>query len=147
MISARHSGQFIKAVSALTIDPYKNLIYYFFPVIGAQFSAYPIQPDPEMMPEDHVLSFLKIVEEVTKLVKMKKVISYTLLHFEFASYGGRFSLLNPVLFVPYQCMFWKYYTADEIRFLIAKELTKIQANSGLIVPMIKVLLIAVLFTY
>ncbi len=165
-----HFENLTRAVSALTIDPVKNLVFYVFPFLGAYSSSY-IQMrenDPAqeaMLPEKYKRTILNEVRELSELAGIcRKVIPYTTLNHHFSSCGGSLSITSPALFMPYQHLVrpskspfgqempqdlleqetW-FYTDNQTRFLIARELRPLKANNALIRIAIKVTLIAALF--
>ncbi len=165
-----HFENLSRAVSALTIDPFKHIVFYIFPFVSAYYSNY-IQMrenDPAqeaMMPGPYKRQFLKEVRELTELAGIRrKVIPYTTLNYSFSSCGGSFSITNPALFLPIQHLIrpskspfgqekpedgldretW-FYTDNQTRFLIARELKPLKANNALVRIAIKVALIAAVF--
>jgi hypothetical protein len=169
-IASDHLEQFSRGVSALTVDPYKNAIYYFFPFIGAFFNGYhQLRNDPSqeaMMPSAETDLILKEIEILTNCADIKReVIPYIALNHVFASFGGSFSITKPALCIPVQHLFrhnkaspfpqeqpeellrqnaW-IYSDNETRFMIARELGQIKDNSVILKVAIKVAVLAALF--
>lgn len=165
-----HLEQICRGVSALTVDPYKNALYYFFPFIAAFFNDYQelrIDPSHEaMMPEGGTRTVLKEVQDLTQCAGIQRqVVPYIALNHEFYSSGGRWSITKPALFLPFQHVFrqnghsplgqeregenlrghpW-IFSDLETKFLIARELGQINENSALLRIAIKVTVIAALF--
>lgn len=155
-----------RAVSALTIDVYKNTLYHIFPFAGAFFNHYQrlkVDPSQEaIMPVQATDKILKEVQDLTDCAGItREVASYVALNYQFSSFGGKCSL-QPALLMPYQHMYrsdgkspfgqekpgenlkenrW-VFSDDETRFLIARELGQIRENSSLLKIAIKVAVIA-----
>jgi len=169
-IPSDHLEQLSRGVSALTVDPYKNAINYFFPFIGAFFAGYnELRNDPAqeaMMPVGPTTRILKEVEALTDCAGIeRKVIPYVALNHSFSSCGGGFSLTTPALFIPDQHLFRRdgkspfgqeqpqerlrenrwIFSDDETRFLICRELGQIKENSALLRIAIKVSVLMALF--
>lgn len=165
-----HIENLTRGISALTIDPLKNIVYYVFPFLGAYTSSYieMRENDPAqdaMMPQASKKLMLQEVKKLTDLAGIRRnVIPYCALNHHFSSCGGSFSITKPALFMPYQHLFrpskspfgqerpedgleketW-YYSDDQVRFLIAREIGPIKENNALIRIAIKVALIAAAF--
>lgn len=163
-----HTEQVIRTISAITIDPFKNILFYVFPWIGAMSGNYiemrgndPAQE--AMMPAAPKASILREICLLKNAAGIRgKVIPYTGLNHSFSNCGGGFSLTNPALFIPHQHLFragrnpftqdndlplgdWNY-TDDETRFLIARELGHIKYNDQLLRIAMKITLLAAIFT-
>jgi hypothetical protein len=168
---SEHLEQLSRGVSALTIDPYKNALYYFFPFIGAFFSNYnEIREDPAqeaMMPKEPTQQILKEIKNLTDCAGIKQTITpYAALNHQFSTYGGTYSFTKPALFIPDQHLFRRgghspfgaetleenlkektwIFSDPETRFLIARELGQMKENSALLRIAIKVAVLAALFT-
>ncbi len=169
-IPSDHLEQLSRGASAVTVDPYKNALYYFFPFIGAFFNDYQeLRNDPSqeaMMPEGPTRKMLKEIQDLTNCAGIEReVVPYVALNHEFASCGGSWSITRPALFIPDQHLFRKngishfgqekpgenlkdkqwIFSDDQTRFLIARELGQIKENSALLRIAIKVAVIAALF--
>lgn len=169
-IPSDHLEQMSRGFAALTVDPYKNALYYFFPVVGAFFSDYQeLRNDPTqeaMMPVGPTRRILEEIRDLTGCAGIQReVIPYVALNFQFASCGGSLSITKPALFVPDQHLFRRdgkspfgsekpnenlknerwVFSDDETRFLIARELGQIKENSVLLKIVIKVSVLATLF--
>lgn len=170
-ISADHLEQLSRGISALTVDPYKNALYYFFPLIGAFFSNYQqLRNDPSqeaMMPQNPTSRILQEIKDLTNCAGIyREVISYTALNHQFLSCGGMYSITKPALFIPDHHLFRRngnspfgqergdenlrekrwIFSDNETRFLIARELGQIKENSALLKIAIKVAVIGAFFT-
>ncbi len=167
-IPAAHLEQLSRGVSSLTVDPFKNALYYFFPFIGAFFTNYQeLRNDPAqeaMMPQSQAALVLKEIEDLTKHAGIPEIIPYMALNHEFSSCGGSYSLTSPALFIPDQHLFRRnghslfgqekpdeklqnnpwIFSDDETRFLIARELGQIKENSALLRLAIKVTVLTTL---
>lgn len=166
LVFSDHWELLSRAASALTVDPYKSALYYFFPLLGAWLSdSYPLQIQEPMMPQGPAALALKEIEDLTQRAKIK-AIPYTGLYHQFSNCGGTLSATKPILFIPYQHLFrpngrppfggetpeeqlsaerW-VFSDEETRFLIARELGQIKENSALLRIAIKVALIGAIFT-
>lgn len=165
-----HLEQLSRGVSALTVDPYKNALYYFFPFIGAFFSGYQeLKNDPTyeaMMPTAATTRILQEVKDLTNCAQItREVTPYVALNHQFMSCGGSFSLTRPALYMPDQHLFRRngmapftqegpndqlhnrrwVFSDNETRFLIARELGQIKENSALLRIAIKVAVVATVF--
>lgn len=169
-IASDHLEQLSRGASALTVDPYKNALYYFFPFIGAFFSGYhQLRKDPAleaMMPSAETDLMLREIEILTDCANIQReVVPYIALNHVFTSFGGSFSITKPALCLPVHHLFrhnraspfpqeqpqeqlrekaW-IYSDDETRFLIARELGQIKENSVILKVAIKVAVLAALF--
>ena len=169
-IDLDHSEQFFRVISAVTVDPFKNAVCYFFPFITAFFAHYieirENDPTQEaMMPSLSKSLILREIGNLTTAARIRrKIISYTTLNHAFLNCGGSASLTTPALFMPHQHLWrigkspftlerpqdalaadlWKY-TDDETRFWIARELGHIKQNDQLLRIAMKIALIASLF--
>lgn len=166
-----HLEQLTRGVSALTVDPFKNALYYFFPFLGAFFANYQRisnAPDLEaMMPSEPTNLMLKEIKDLTDCAKIsQEVVPYMALNHQFSSCGGSYSLTRPALLIPEQHLFRRgshssfgaekcgenlreqrwIFSDNETRFLIARELGQIKENSALLRIAIKVAVLAVLVT-
>jgi hypothetical protein len=166
-----HLEQVSRAVSAITIDPFRNTLYYLFPLIGAYFNAYQeLRSDPSqeaMMPQAPTVRILEEVQNLTGCAGIqRKVIPYVCLNYQFAYCGGPYSLTSPLLLLPDQHLFRRdgkspfaqerpderlrenrwVFSDDETRFLIARELGQIKENSILLRVAVKVAVAVALFT-
>lgn len=165
-----HTEQLLRTFSAITVDPYKNALYYFFPFISAFCSSYTEirENDPAqeaMMPSQAKAMILREILDLTEAAGIKrKVVSYTALNHSFSNAGGSLSFTKPALFIPHQHLFrvgknpftqetpqdnlsadlWNY-SDDETRFLISRELGHIKQNDALLRIAMKIALIASLF--
>ncbi len=169
--ATEHLEQVTRGVSALTVDPYKNALYYFFPFIGAFFNSYhELRVDPSleaMMPPAHTGLMLREIQELTDCAGIERdVIPYIALNHTFSNCGGSYSITKPALFIPEQHLFRRtgnspfpqeqegenlaekrwVFSDDETRFFIARELGQIKENSVLLKVAIKVAVLAALFT-
>lgn len=147
--------QAYRGFSALTLDPYKNSIYYFLPFVGALFKG--VRTLEEQNPPSVMT---KAIEDLTRAANTRNVRTYVALGEPFSSAGGSFSLTTPALFLPYEHLFRpkqpffgegkeitdsRFFSDDEIKFLIARELGQISNNNALLRIAIKVTVIATLF--
>lgn len=170
-VASEHLEQLSRGVSAFTVDPYKNALYYFFPFIGAIFNNYhELRVDPAleaMMPPAQTDLMLREIKELTNCAQIQRdVIPYVALNHSFSNCGGSYSFTKPALFIPEQHLFRRtgnspfpqeqpaenlaekqwVFSDDETRFLIARELGQIKENSVLLKVAIKVAVLAALFT-
>jgi hypothetical protein len=167
-----HLEQLTRGVSALTVDPFKNALYYFFPFLGAFFANYQrIQDTPDlqaMMPSEPTNLILKEIKDLTDCAQIsQEVVPYMALNHQFSSCGGSYSLTRPALLIPEQYLFRRgdhctfgnekksgqdlrkqdwIFSDDETRFFIARELGQIKENSALLRIAIKVAVLAVFLT-
>lgn len=171
-IELDHAEHLMRAVSAITIDPYKSFVYYFFPVLGAFMSSYVEmrRNDPAqvaMMPEGPKDLILREIQNITDCAGIRRgVVPYCGLTHSFYSLGGSLSLTKPALFMPHHHIFRpgkSYFTQeraeenlpqelwsfsdDETRFFISRELGHIIKNDGLLRIAIKVAIIAAAFVF
>ncbi len=162
-----HLEQLARGISALTIDPYKNALYYFFPFIGAFFANYQeLRNDPAqeaMMPKNPTAIALKEIRDLTHCAGIsREVLPYVALNHQFSSCGGSCSMTRPALLIPDHFLFRRnglssfsqekphenlrkqrwIFSDDETRFLIARELGQIKENSALLKIAIKVATLA-----
>ncbi len=169
--AADHLEQISGGISAFTVEPYKNALYYFFPFLSAFFNGYhQLSQDPTLeaiMPLAPTQLMLKEIEDLTQLAGIKrKVTPYIALNHTFANYGGGFSITEPALLIPEQHLFRRggnspfpkelttenlkekkwIYSDDETRFLIARELSQIKDNSVIVKVAIKIAVLAALLT-
>ena len=168
-IDLDHSEQLIKSFSAVTLDPLKNSLYYFFPFLQTwSFSCAPIRAnDPiqeAMMPaslKTKVLNELHLLKTAASL--STNVTPYAALTHSFISCGGSLSLTNPAVIIPCQHLFrpnrngftqataqdqldsdiWRF-SDNEVRFLIARELGHIKKNDALVRIATKTIVVALL---
>lgn len=166
-----HLEQLSRAVSTVTVDPYKSIVYYFFPKIGAYFNNYQAlrQDDPSleaMMPRAFVSPMLEEVQLLTRCAQIERpVVPYIALNFHFAHCGGSYSLNDPALFIPEQHFFRRagaspfpqeraeeglaerpWVLSDhQVRFLLCRELGQIKQNSLMLRLAIKIEILAALF--
>ena len=170
-IPTDHLEQVTRSIAALTIDPYKNAVYYFFPAIGAFFNDYqPLKIDPAleaMMPVGPTNRMLREIRDLTESAGItREVMAHVALNHQFSSYGGSLSVTKPAILIPDQHLFRKnaisafgderpeenlrarpwIFSDNETRFLIARELGQIKENSALLRIAIKVTVIVALFT-
>lgn len=167
-----HSEQVLRTVSAITIDPFKNSLFYFFPFLQAFSNSYVEirKNDPAqeaMMPALTKGMILREIRDLTEAAEIKRIlIPYASLNHSFLSCGGSFSWTRPAIFMPHQHLFrigkspftqetpqdqlaadpWKY-TDDETRYLIARELGHIKQNDQLLRIGLKIALIAIVFFF
>lgn len=165
-----HVETLSRMASIVTLDPYKNALYYFFPFAGAYFNGYQeLQSHPSreaMMPQAPTQQILQEITDLTACAGIhRKVIPYIALNTQFMSCGGTYSLTKPALFIPAHHLFrsagmspflqerpdenlrarpW-IYSDNEIRFFLCRELGQIKENSVLLRIAIKVAIIATLF--
>jgi len=170
-IASEPLEQLSRAVSALTIDPYKNALYYFFPFIGAWINNYQeLRSDASleaMMPPIQTEPMLREIKDLTECAGIKREITpHVALNHAFSSCGGTYSVTKPALFIPEQHLFRRagnspftqeqpqeqlaqkrwVFSDDETRFLIARELAQIKEDSVLLKVAIKVAVLAAMFT-
>ncbi|MES2273991.1 MAG: M48 family metalloprotease [Chlamydiota bacterium] len=169
-IDLDHTEHLTRLVTALTIDPLKNILHYIFPVTGAYSANYlqMFEDDPAqaaMMPQAPKALILRELKELTACAGIKRsVIPYASLSHHFDSCGGTFSVTSPSLLLPYHRLFrpgkspfgqerpeenlpndpW-FYSDDETRFLVARELGHIKQNDVLPRIVIKVAVLAAFF--
>ncbi|HSX10744.1 MAG TPA: M48 family metalloprotease [Chlamydiales bacterium] len=165
-----HLEQLSRAASLLTVDPLRDTLYYFFPLIGAYLNDYrELRSDPSqgaMMPPRATDQILAEVKNLTRCARIRrKIHTYIGLKTQFACCGGIYSLATPALFIPDQHLFrrdgnsafaqggqganlqdplWTY-SDDQTRFLIARELGQIKENSILVRIAIKIAAVAAIF--
>jgi hypothetical protein len=167
-----HLEQVSRAVSVLTVDPFKSTLFYLFPLLGAYFKgSQELRVDPSqeaMMPQESTTQILREIEQLTRSAGIERqIVPYIGLHHEFACCGGDYSFTKPVLFLPDQHLFRRagrspfsqelppenlrahpwLFSDDETRFLLARELGQIKENTILIRIAIKVSLIGALFAF
>jgi len=165
-----HLEQLSRGISAFTVDPYTNALFYFFPKIGAFFTNYqPLRSDPAleaMMPPEAAARILREIKDLTNCAGIKRdAIPYVALYHQFSSCGGPYSLTKPALFLPDQHLFRRnghssfgqekpnenlsekqwIFSDDETRFLIARELSQLKEESSLFRMAIKVSVFVTLF--
>lgn len=170
-IPSAHIEQFSRGVSALTVDPYKNTIYYFFPFIAAIFSNYQeLRLDPSLeavMPREATNPILREIQNLTELAEIQRAVTpYIALNHQFSSCGGTYSLTSPALFIPAQHLFRRaplssfareqplenleqnlwVFSDNETRFMITRELGQIKESNTLLKVAIKVTILATIFT-
>jgi hypothetical protein len=170
-VASEHLEQVTRGVSAFTVDPYKNALYYFFPFVGAFLNSYhELRVDPAleaMMPPAQTDLMLREIKELTNCARIERdVVPYVALNHAFSNCGGSYSITKPALFIPEQYLFRRngnspftqerpeenlaekqwVFSDDETRFLIARELGQIKENSVLLKVAIKVAVLAALFT-
>src|SRR5689334_3649262 len=110
-IDLDHFETLTRTISALTIDPFKSLVYYALPFLSAYTSgALAIRPsDPAqeaMMPQSAKQLILKEIEELKHLGGIRRAVhAYTALNHHFSSWGGSFSATTPILSLPFQHLF------------------------------------------
>lgn len=168
IIPAQHSEHLSKALYALTINPAKDILYYFAPFIEAWWRGYyPMVCDPSqeaMMPCKDTELALKEIQDLTAAAKLpRSVIAYVGMHHHFSSSGGKFSLSKPALLIPDQAVFRKgenppfgkdpeypgtkwIFSDKEVKFLLAKELAHIHMNNSLLRIAIKVAVVSAIIT-
>lgn len=143
----------------LAIDPSKNALYYFTPVLAAWGSGYsPIISNDygqkSMIPTHIALNVLNEIEALRKSAGFTRAIhTYTALTHHFRSFGGSFSLTNPILTIPYHRIMRpnaspfgtdthptspRTFNDDETRFLIARELGHLHFSDPLFKTFAKV---------
>lgn len=170
-ISPDHLELFSRGISAITVDPYKNVLYYFFPFIGAFFLGYQrLQSNfsqEAMMPPASTALILREIKDLTRCAEIRcEVIPYTALSHQFSSCGSSSSATNPTIFIPDHHLFRRgnhssfgqekpnenlceklwLFSDDETRFFIARELGQIRQNSALLRIAIKIAVIGVFLT-
>lgn len=163
-----HTDQLIGAVSALTLDPLKNIVFYIFPLLRAWSSNY-VQirsNDPSqsaMMPDDAKKRILEEIALLKTCAEIKRNITpYAALNYRFGSCGGSCSITSPALFIPHQHLFrigkspfvqekegeefgvWNF-NDNQTRFLICRELASIKKNNTMLRTVIKICIMAALF--
>jgi len=171
-VSADHLEELTRGVSALTVDPFKNALYYFFPFLGAFFNNYQkiqvVDDLQAMMPHDPTRRILGEITDLTNCAEIgRQVVSYKADNsHQFSCFGGSYSLSTPALLIPGHRLYrldghstfgaeregenlrndrW-IFADDETRFLIARELGQIKENSALLRIAIKVSVLAALCT-
>jgi len=171
-IELDHAAYLMDAVSSLTVDPKKSLVFYLFPILGALASSYVEMRlnDPAqaaMMPEGPKEFVLREIQNLTECAGIRrKVVPYCGLTHSFYSCGGTLSLTKPALFMPHHHIFrpgksfftqeraeenlslelWNF-SDDETRFFICRELGHIKKNDALLRIAIKVAIIAAVFVF
>lgn len=162
-----HLEQISRSASIFTVDPFRTTVYYFFPFLSAFFSAQqPLVVDPTqeaMLPNEPTRKILKEITDLTHCAGIQRAVTpYIGLHHQFQSFGGKFSLSNPVLFIPDQYLFRRkhncfgegdgqlknhswIFSDDEVRFFICRELGQMKENNALLRVAIKVSILASLF--
>lgn len=162
-----HLEQLSRGVSALTVDPFKNALYYFFPFLGAFFNNYQrikVTDDLEaMMPKQQTERILGRFTDLTTRAKVKRdIVHYMALNHQFSSYGGSFSLTKPAILIPEHHLYrrgelssygserndeniaahrWAF-SDQEVDFLYLREVGQIEENSALLRIAIKVTVLA-----
>lgn len=155
-IEYAHTEEVYQAVSSLTIDPIKHVLYYVFPFLKTYVSGHTELirgvNQEDMLPEHSKRAILQELHSLAQAAGIRgKVRLYTALNHSFSSSGGRFSFTDPGVFVPYHRLYrpnrsifteerqeehlegthW-HYSDDEMRFLIGRELAQIKSNNGLL---------------
>lgn len=162
--------QLFRGVSALTVDPVKNVVTYFFPFVEAFFQGYQnLRVDETLeasMPCDSTKKILQEIQTICEQSGVTREVSvYTALNHRFSSCGGSFSFSRPGLFIPVQHLFRGghshfgaenpdeklqaklfIFSDDETRFLIARQVVDIRENNVLLRLVTKVCFIAIIFT-
>ncbi len=166
-----HIEQISRAFAAVTIDPLKGAVQYFFPWIGAYFTAHhPLSCDPSLeaaMPLQQTDLMLREIKNLVDCAEIdREVLPYVALNHTFSSCGGTYSITKPIVFIPEQHLFRRQglspfpqqrpdenfdenrwiFSDDEVRFFIARELGQISESSSLIKVAIKVAILAAAFT-
>ncbi len=161
--------QIWRSAQNVMLDPYKNTLYYFAPILGAFSSGYTsIDPNDigiqRMVPQ--AKTFIEEVETLRKCAELGREISlYTALNFHFTSFGGGLSLTRPILVLPYDRLFRPnqgYFgdglhqaelaknsntlTDDETRFYILREIGHLKYNDAALKTVAKIILIAAAFS-
>ncbi len=167
LIPPDHRELFFKGISILTIDPYVNLFSYLFPSLGT-CSSQKLQTDLSLEPMMPFVETEPMLEEIKALAThtgiKREISTYITLNQTLSSNGGRYSIGTPNLSIPVHYLFrpnqqgnflngahgdwfrdssW-VFSDDETRFLIARELAKIQTSSLFLKIAIKVAIIAAL---
>ncbi|MBU6447113.1 MAG: hypothetical protein KGQ49_06920, partial [Verrucomicrobia bacterium] len=167
-----HLEELSKAAEIVTVAPFTNALYYLCPRISAFFhNFYELYLDPSLeavMPRASTAPILREIADLTNCARIERdIVPYTTLCFTVSSCGGRFSLTAPALLLPEPYLFRKnghspftqeradenlsahrwVFSDDEMRFLIAKELGRMQDNSSLLRVTIKVAILAALFLF
>lgn len=171
-ISSSHIEQFSRGIAALTVDPYRSTLSYFFPFVAAIFSNYQeLRSDPSLeaiMPSRTTEPILREIEDLTQAAEIQKnVTTYVALNHQFSSCGGTYSLTSPVLFIPVQYLFRRspfnnftqeqphenlsrnpwVFSDNETRFFISRELGQIKESNTLLKVAIKVTILAAIFMF
>lgn len=167
-----HLEELSKAVTNLTLEPLRDILYYAFPFTCSYFNnGYPLVVEPSleaMMPKEPSMSILREIQDLTKCADLgRDIVPYITLNHTFSSSGGFFSLTTPALFIPEQHLFRKagissftqegaeenlkenlwVFSDDETRFLIARQVAQIKTSNKLIRLAVKVAVIAAIVTY
>lgn len=170
-IGSDHFEQLSKAFRAVTLDPVKNAVQYFFPFLESFFNGhYPMRVDLSQeaaMPTETTRRILEEIQDLTRHAQIsREVLPYTALSHSFSSCGGVYSCTAPVLFIPEQHLFRRQgispfpqervdehlrdnlwlFSDDEVRFFISCELAQIQESSMLIKLAIKVAVLTAFLT-
>lgn len=165
-----HSEAVMRAIYALTIDPLINIFCYIVPWIGA-YSAYQMQirPNDKLQMSLFSESSKTAIAEKIDALRIKagigrKVDFYTSLNFSCSSYGGTYSITNPVVSIPAPFLItpgtsifsesnptvqeddqkW-IFTTDEVSFFVAREMANIQSNDNFLRLLTRVLFVGILF--
>lgn len=172
LIGSDHMEQLSRGVSAITLDPYRNILYYFFPFIGAFFSNYSeLRVDPSLegvMPVGQTDLIKREIAVLTDCAGIEReVVPYVAMSHSFTSSGGSYSLTSPALYIPEHHLFRRtplkpfaqaeqeeeqlrnqnwVLSDNEVRFMISRELGQIKEDSALLRVAIKISVLAALFT-
>lgn len=157
-------------ILSITVDPVKNLAYYIIPFL-ATFTSNHLEIRTDDTSQNGLMPPLprgSIFEEFEQLKQAagitRSVGLYSSLNHTFSSFGGAWSLAEPIVCIPHHHLLrpeksyftaetaadqldrdiWKY-SDNETRFLILRELAHVQGNGELIRLLIKVAFVATLF--
>lgn len=142
-----------KAVSAITLDPFKNSFYYAFPWFklvqsGGWIPLYPKnsphgqeQIEEKVITEDQRTQLFALIEQFKQLAKIQRTILPHLSNGEsFSSVGGTYSISSPGLIIP-DTKITKEQISGDTQFRIAREIGHIKKNDALIRLVMKIIII------
>lgn len=142
------------SIKALTIDPYKGALYYFFPFLGTLFAhwqhVYVYPGHEDLLPEEKTKGVLGRIHKLCQSAGLKrKLVVYTSLNHRYYSSGGAFSITSPSIFVPYQHLYLEKnarFTEKEVDFFLAREIAKVEESSSLVKTLFKILVLIAFFS-
>lgn len=150
-VDLNHSEQLLNALSDATLNPIRQIAFYFFPALG-NFCSYHMEvrsSDPaqeSMIPSSNKRSIFREIDKLVKAAKLKRPVTlYTAMSHHFSSFGGPLSLSKPTLTIPYSALMapwaenpteepynlWKQSDLEK-RFFIAREIVRIKTPTFLI---------------
>ncbi|MEN9654112.1 MAG: hypothetical protein RL235_224 [Chlamydiota bacterium] len=166
-----NAEKLIKLGSAATIGPIRAIVNYIFPSLVPMTAGYrhlPKDDDPchiSHIPDAPRKAILKDVKALCELQGFRRNVHvYMSLGRDVTSVGGLYSLTTPVLAIPlhyirrYEGSYfteqkegetldcWRF-SDDEVRFLLAREISALGYNNGLLRVAVKVLLATLFFFF